>query len=673
MLTTVEARRQPYRVVTELWELCKGAKYFCIAVKPLSGKWTERFFEYGEWVKVRRFIRANRKSNLYFCPHGFSAKSRKKEYAVKPPLLWSDLDETDPRKLKIKPTVAIETSPGRYAAFWVTDKPATEELNRRLTYYIEADNSGWDWSQVLRVPGTTNYKPEYKKKLGHHPEGKVLWSLRKKLRITNLENRIPSVKKLVGVSSDDVTEVLKRYQSRLGPDIRQFLMRKTVMRGDDRSEILWKYINELLEKGLTSEEVFTLVWGSPYNKHREAHNGEDRLLSEIDKAQRMHLASPPKVEKSDVPKEDTPFTAENLALTKMKHVEWIIEPLFCKGELTLVDGDGGLGKSAILQYLAVRFLNKETLPPCFSYGRDIPETPRILYFDNENKTDSVLKPRLIAAGLKDLSSYKVISNSEGELIDIQDPICFSRICRTIEQEKPHIVFFDPIQQYIGNANMNDMVEANSFADKFVQLAERYKIAVVVVRHRSKSAAGGKAQNSGGGSTGITARARINALVNNLHRDDDEDPDMRYFAITKLNNARKPPVFGYKVEGAEVTYEGEVFNTGRVVYSGIREDLDEEKVNAGSKHGDFIRGGKSKANKEVNVTVNASPVGDDVLAKAINDCMQGKAQTPWNLIVRRSTKKPGITEEALIHRLKSMPEYKLDGAKKTNRMLRTTGK
>src|SRR3546814_7114824 len=60
--------------------------------------------------------------------------------------------------MKPKPTIAIESSPGRFVGIWVLDGPMDEELNRRLTYHVGADHGGWDLTQVLRFPGTKNYK-----------------------------------------------------------------------------------------------------------------------------------------------------------------------------------------------------------------------------------------------------------------------------------------------------------------------------------------------------------------------------------------------------------------------------------------------------------------------------------------------------------------------------------
>ena len=78
--------------------------------------------------------------------------------------LWADLDEVDPESIKdYRPSIAWESSPGRYQALWLAASgdfqgaswPGNE--NQQLTYYVGADRSGWDTTQLLRIPGWINH------------------------------------------------------------------------------------------------------------------------------------------------------------------------------------------------------------------------------------------------------------------------------------------------------------------------------------------------------------------------------------------------------------------------------------------------------------------------------------------------------------------------------------
>jgi len=103
--------------------------------------------------------------DAYFCPQVFSEKVRRKEFVRACPSIWADLDECPPDVLELRPSLVTESSPGRFQALWVLDdlmEPAkAAEYSKRLAYQYAsqgADRSGWDLTQLLRIPGTTNHK-----------------------------------------------------------------------------------------------------------------------------------------------------------------------------------------------------------------------------------------------------------------------------------------------------------------------------------------------------------------------------------------------------------------------------------------------------------------------------------------------------------------------------------
>jgi hypothetical protein len=98
----------------------------------------------------------------YFCAHLLRGRRRVKENAAAVAALWGELDGTEIPNGKLKPTAVVESSPGHYHVYWrLTDAippEVAEQLNRRLARQIGADSSGFDLTQLLRVPGTVNYK-----------------------------------------------------------------------------------------------------------------------------------------------------------------------------------------------------------------------------------------------------------------------------------------------------------------------------------------------------------------------------------------------------------------------------------------------------------------------------------------------------------------------------------
>ncbi len=99
---------------------------------------------------------------VFFCTHLLTGPRRIKENAAPVRALWGDLDGASIPNGELKPTAVVESSPGRYHAYWRLDSEippeAAEDLNKRIAGKIDADPSGFDLSQLLRVPGTTNHK-----------------------------------------------------------------------------------------------------------------------------------------------------------------------------------------------------------------------------------------------------------------------------------------------------------------------------------------------------------------------------------------------------------------------------------------------------------------------------------------------------------------------------------
>src|SRR5688572_4530147 len=222
-------------IIKSLWAAQPG-RFFCVSTKSRAGQWRDEFFSRRELNAVRDYIRGNENKDLYFCPHGFRDKRRHKSVAVAPKLLYADLDEVDPRKIRWKPTIAIESSPGRYVGIWLVDKEITEDLNRRLTYALEADKGGWDFSQVLRIPGTTNYKYNSMLKV------RLLWDDGPTYKVAQLERELPAKSKSSGGS---VKDIWKRYEGKLPRWVRRELLHGKPTVGK-RSEVLWKIEHALV-------------------------------------------------------------------------------------------------------------------------------------------------------------------------------------------------------------------------------------------------------------------------------------------------------------------------------------------------------------------------------------------------------------------------------------------
>ncbi len=331
-------------LLLKVWKDQPG-KFFCISSKSRKGEWKDNFFRRGQLSEIKAYIEDNLDKDLYWCPHGFDKPRRTKDSAEPPKILWADLDEVDPRDLgELMPTYAWESSPGRFACVWKVDGYVNDELNRRLTYHIEADHGGWDYTQVLRIPGTKNYK------YASCPKVKTLWVDGPEHQLSKIEKLLPKVK-AEAKKDDSATKIYKKYESKLSPFARRELLRGKPQKGR-RSEVIWKLNHELIEAGMSRDEAFEVLRVSPWNKFKGRRDGDDQLKRELDKALDKHLHlieddSDETFEEEDVEEdeEEHVFLSKSMAEVEEENIDWLWYPYLARGELTILEGDPGLGKS----------------------------------------------------------------------------------------------------------------------------------------------------------------------------------------------------------------------------------------------------------------------------------------------------------------------------------------
>jgi hypothetical protein len=99
---------------------------------------------------------------LYHCAHLVGRWRRRKTDALPLRSLYVDLDGPLPANPLVEPSVTVESSPGHYQAYFRLNRPVAPPegaaLNRRLAEALGADISGWDLTQLLRIPATVNHK-----------------------------------------------------------------------------------------------------------------------------------------------------------------------------------------------------------------------------------------------------------------------------------------------------------------------------------------------------------------------------------------------------------------------------------------------------------------------------------------------------------------------------------
>jgi hypothetical protein len=232
--------------------------------------------------------------NVYFCPQLLSTKRRKKETVMACPVAWADLDGCPPGALIVPPTILIETSLGRHQALWVFESDITPEaaetISKRVAYYHSeqgADKSGWDLTQLLRVPGTRNLKNPNThlyvdlKKLNRNAYRVEDFDAYPETHLTpKAELPIPNDEEL---STTPPLELLQARRDRMSSTVFDLYGRepKAGEYKEGWSGALWKLVMCLFEAGFERNEVFYICRTAACNKYVRDGRPDAELWNDV--------------------------------------------------------------------------------------------------------------------------------------------------------------------------------------------------------------------------------------------------------------------------------------------------------------------------------------------------------------------------------------------------------
>jgi hypothetical protein len=172
-----------------------------------------------------------------------------------------------------------------------------------------------------------------------------------------------------------------------------------------------------------------------------------------------------------------------LSDVKAKPVEWLIPGWLPIGKLTLLAGDGKCGKSTFLFYIAA-CLSRAADAFGLAYDAEPGET---LLLTAEDDIEDTIKPRMVSleADTSKIHCVRGIQAGKDQKTFVVDQ---TEILGQYLQEHPKIrlIIIDPIAAYIGGADDNSDPEVRQALQGLVDLAQKHRVAVIILKHTGKS-------------------------------------------------------------------------------------------------------------------------------------------------------------------------------------------
>lgn len=379
-------------------------------------------------------------------------------------------------------------------------------------------------------------------------------------------SRLPGELPTVDVGKLTVSDRIKEL-IRTGEDVKRYA---------SRSEAIFAVGSAMIAAGCSDAEIASVLL--------DENNAISGKVREQKKPRRYIEQTIRKVRGKTTSEREGSLILHRASDIEMERIDWIRQNYLARGKLTLYSGDPGLGKSqASIQDAAI-----------VSTGGRWPEGGRcrrgsVLTFSAEDGMRDVQKGRLVAAGA-DLSKVHIVEAvqefEQGKPVErwfnVKKHLPYlEKAARSIPDLA--LVIIDPISAYTDGVDSHNNADMRSALGPLTKFAEKYRVAVIVISHKSK--AGGK--NSllrTNGSIALPALVRLAFLVT-LDPDDTDTPmnERRRLLLTEKNNiGPHAPGLAFTVE--PVTLPGR-FETSRLKWDPTPLDITADEAQRRNEYAD----------------------------------------------------------------------------------------
>ena len=173
----------------------------------------------------------------------------------------------------------------------------------------------------------------------------------------------------------------------------------------------------------------------------------------------------------------------SLSNIEEREAEWLVSEYMPKGQINIIAGDGGSGKTTAWCGIAAGISNGKKI---FFDKSDIfteHEPQKVIFFSSEDSLEYTLKARLRKAGANLENIYSVsLKDERFAQIKFDSPL----LREMVEQVRPALVVFDPIQAFIPpDIQMGQRNAMRNCLNPLIGLGEEYGTTFLIVVHTNK--------------------------------------------------------------------------------------------------------------------------------------------------------------------------------------------
>jgi RecA-family ATPase len=227
---------------------------------------------------------------------------------------------------------------------------------------------------------------------------------------------------------------------------------------------------------------------------------------------------------------------------KAKVTKWLWENRIPLGEMTLLAGREGIGKS-ILECELIAKITRGTLPGCYEG-----EPRNVIVVATEDSWEYTIVPRLMAAGA-DLNRVLLIvmpSPDGNREATVSLPDDLVEVERMIRQKQIVALMLDPLMSRLGRLDSHKDQEVRQALEPLVAMAHRTECIILGLIHVNKA-------QTTDPLTSIMASRAFSAVARAVLfvMSDPEDEDTRLLGLPKHNLGPSMKTLTYTVVGTEV--------------------------------------------------------------------------------------------------------------------------